>query len=339
MSKFLPARPSPYRRIALVGPSGSGKTYGALSLATAGLEHAALLSLEAAPPLGFPLSFDACQAGDLNGLLTLIRLAADQRYPAIVLDCLSSVWMGSKGLLQLVDQHQGRGWGMVDAELAKLYAAIHAYPGHVIATFRAEEIRLVKEVDGVHRVQTQVGKVAFKGDFGAQFDTVLECVGGGLVEVRKGPPSVYGQLVRLDGDTQDVLIPPASRSQPSPAALGAIPPREAVAETSPPPYSTPSETGTGIPASESRAIGQREATDIEEYQEFLRGARKLAGKALSLGVSQESIRQAWVDNGGLTNVNGQFSGCPRNCWESAMNALTALGEAAIAETETPWGLK
>ena len=79
--------------------------------------------------------------------------------------------------------------------------------------------------------------------------------------------------------------------------------------------------------------------DIEEYQQFLRGARQLAGEVLSLGVSREEIRQAWIDNGGLTNVNGQFSGCPRSCWESAMNALTALGEAAIAETETPWGAK
>ena len=217
-SDLIPARPSPYCRVALVGPSGSGKTWGALTLATAGLEQAALLSLESLSPPGFGLPYDTCTASDLSGLLTLIRLAADQRYPVIVLDCLSSLWTGPKGLLQLVDQHQGRGWGMVDTELARLYSAIHSYPGHVIATFRAEEIRLVREVDGVHRVQTQVGKVSFKADFGAQFDTILECTGGGLVEVRKGPPSVYGRLVRLD-------------------ELTSICNQGAVAETSPPPYS------------------------------------------------------------------------------------------------------
>ena len=88
MSKFIPARPSPYCRVALVGPSGSGKTWGALTLATAGLEQAALLSLESLSA-SFPLPFDTCSASDLSGLLTLIRLAADQRYPVIVLDCLS----------------------------------------------------------------------------------------------------------------------------------------------------------------------------------------------------------------------------------------------------------
>ena len=309
MNNFKTARPSPYCRIALVGPTGSGKSYSALSLAGSG--RVALLSLEgSAPQPAWDGHYDHYSAFDLTGLLTLIELAHTEKYTTIILDCLSSVWTGPKGLLALIDQHQGRGWGMVDTQLAKLYAAIHAYPGHVIATFRAEEVRLVVEKEGVHRIVSQVGKVSFKADFGAQFGMIFEMLGGGLADCKKGPPSVYGQLLRLD------------------AELGLLP-LEAAPETS----AHPLETRTSTPPSAPNPTGQSEEA---EMLEVVHGLREFAKEAARFGIGAELIRKVWADNEGRLNAKGQLVGMPKTSWASARDDIEELIRKAKAEAETPW---
>ena len=312
MSAFKPAhKHNPFQRIAMVGPTGSGKSYSALSLATASWDRVAMLSLEgAAPPPSFDGHYDHCSASDLAGLLALIALAEQERYPAIILDCLSSIWTGPKGLLALVDQHQGRGWGMVDTQLAKLYSAIHAYPGHVVATFRAEEIRLVVEKDGQHRIVSQVGKVTFKADFGAQFGMIFELMGGGLADCKKGPPAIYGQLLRLD------------------AELGLLP-LEAAPETS----AHPLETRTSTPPSAPNPTGQSEEA---EMLEVVHGLREFAKEAARFGIGAELIRKVWADNEGRLNAKGQLVGMPKTSWASARDDIEELIRKAKAEAETPW---
>lgn len=307
---FKPAKQQhSHQRIALVGPTGSGKSYSALSLAGSG--RVALLSLEgSAPRPAWEGSYDQCSASDLTDLLTLIELAHTEKYTTIILDCLSSVWTGPKGLLALIDQHQGRGWGMVDTQLAKLYAAIHAYPGHVIATFRAEEVRLVVEKEGVHRIVSQVGKVSFKADFGAQFGMIFEMLGGGLADCKKGPPSVYGQLLRLDAGLG--LLP-----------LGADP------ETTP----NPSMTGTSTLSSGIKTNGQSEEA---EMLEVIHGLREFAKEAVQIGVSPNQIRQIWADNEGRLNIKGQLVGMPQTSWASARDDIERLIQRALADAETPW---
>ena len=307
---FKPAKQQhSHQRIALVGPTGSGKSYSALSLAGSG--RVALLSLEgSAPRSAWEGSYDQCSASDLTDLLTLIELAHTEKYTTIILDCLSSVWTGPKGLLALIDQHQGRGWGMVDTQLAKLYAAIHAYPGHVIATFRAEEVRLVVEKEGVHRIVSQVGKVSFKADFGAQFGMIFEMLGGGLADCKKGPPSVYGQLLRLDAGLG--LLP-----------LGADP------ETTP----NPSMTGTSTLSSGIKTNGQSEEA---EMLEVIHGLREFAKEAVQIGVSPNQIRQIWADNEGRLNIKGQLVGMPQTSWASARDDIERLIQRALADAETPW---
>ena len=307
---FKPAKQQhSHQRIALVGPTGSGKSYSALSLAGSG--RVALLSLEgSAPRSAWEGSYDQCSASDLTDLLTLIELAHTEKYTTIILDCLSSVWTGPKGLLALIDQHQGRGWGMVDTQLAKLYAAIHAYPGHVIATFRAEEVRLVVEKEGVHRIVSQVGKVSFKADFGAQFGMIFEMLGGGLADCKKGPPSVYGQLLRLDAGLG--LLP-----------LGADP------ETTP----NPSMTGTSTLSSGIKTNGQSEEA---EMLEVIHGLREFAKEAVQIGVSPNQIRQIWADNEGRLNIKGQLVGMPKQNWAGARDDIEELIRKAKAEAETPW---
>jgi hypothetical protein len=292
---FKPAKQQhSHQRIALVGPTGSGKSYSALSLAGSG--RVALLSLEgSAPRPAWEGSYDQCSASDLTDLLTLIELAHTEKYTTIILDCLSSVWTGPKGLLALIDQHQGRGWGMVDTQLAKLYAAIHAYPGHVIATFRAEEVRLVVEKEGVHRIVSQVGKVSFKADFGAQFGMIFEMLGGGLADCKKGPPSVYGQLLRLDAGLG--LLP-----------LGADP------ETTP----NPSETGTSTPSSGSKTNGQSgEAITIKNLRE---AARDLVGA----GFSVDRVTVVLATHGGEFSEKGALVGMPVAHRPACLSEMIAL---------------
>lgn len=294
MNNFKTARPSPYCRIALVGPTGSGKSYSALSLAGSG--RVALLSLEgSAPQPAWDGHYDHYSAFDLTGLLTLIELAHTEKYTTIILDCLSSVWTGPKGLLALIDQHQGRGWGMVDTQLAKLYAAIHAYPGHVIATFRAEEVRLVVEKEGVHRIVSQVGKVSFKADFGAQFGMIFEMLGGGLADCKKGPPSVYGQLLRLDAGLG--LLP-----------LGADP------ETTP----NPSMTGTSTPSSGLNPTGQsKETITIKSLRE---AARDLVGA----GFSVDRVTVVLATHGGEFSDKGALVGMPITQRPACLSEMIAL---------------
>lgn len=295
MNNFKTARPSPYCRIALVGPTGSGKSYSALSLAGSG--RVALLSLEgSAPQPAWDGHYDHYSAFDLTGLLTLIELAHTEKYTTIILDCLSSVWTGPKGLLALIDQHQGRGWGMVDTQLAKLYAAIHAYPGHVIATFRAEEVRLVVEKEGVHRIVSQVGKVSFKADFGAQFGMIFEMLGGGLADCKKGPPSVYGQLLRLD------------------AGLGLLPALEAAPETTP----NPSMTGTSTLSSGSKPDGQsKETITIKSLRE---AARDLVGA----GFSVDRVTVVLATHGGEFSDKGALVGMPITQRPACLSEMIAL---------------
>lgn len=292
---FKPAKQQhSHQRIALVGPTGSGKSYSALSLAGSG--RVALLSLEgSAPRSAWEGSYDQCSASDLTDLLTLIELAHTEKYTTIILDCLSSVWTGPKGLLALIDQHQGRGWGMVDTQLAKLYAAIHAYPGHVIATFRAEEVRLVVEKEGVHRIVSQVGKVSFKADFGAQFGMIFEMLGGGLADCKKGPPSVYGQLLRLDAGLG--LLP-----------LGADP------ETTP----NPSMTGTSTLSSGSKPDGQsKETITIKSLRE---AARDLVGA----GFSVDRVTVVLATHGGEFSDKGALVGMPITQRPACLSEMIAL---------------
>ena len=185
---------------------------------------------------------------------------------------------------------------MVDTQLAKLYAAIHAYPGHVIATFRAEEVRLVVEKEGVHRIVSQVGKVSFKADFGAQFGMIFEMLGGGLADCKKGPPSVYGQLLRLD------------------AGLGLLPALEAAPETTP----NPSMTGTSTPSSGSKPDGQsKETITIKSLRE---AARDLVGA----GFSVDRVTVVLATHGGEFSDKGALVGMPITQRPACLSEMIAL---------------
>lgn len=148
MSAFRKATTKPYRLVALVGPSGSGKTFSALSLATHLGGPVALISLEGCQGAeAFPQVLHA-EVTDLDSLLEALREAYKARYPVVVVDCLSSFYRGPNGLMTLVDRHGDAGWSLMDDKLTELWRAFHLYPGHIVCTLRAEEVRLVVVREG-----------------------------------------------------------------------------------------------------------------------------------------------------------------------------------------------
>lgn len=297
MSNFKPARPSPYCRIALVGPSGSGKTYSALSLARSKGLSVALITLEGSESAPYPV--DTLEITGVAGIIHGLSLAAQAGYQSVVIDCLSSVWTGPSGLLALVDQHQSRGWGMVDAELAKLYLAIQTFQGHVLATFRAEEVRLVVEKDGQHRIISQVGKVAFKADFGARFDTILEMCGA-VADCKKGPPAVYGRLWPQPGADLAALLFPQTK--------------EAAPETP----SHPLESGTSTPSSGNNTSGPKpETITIKNLRE---AARDLVGA----GFTVDRVTVVLATHGGEFSDKGALIGMPVAHRPACMSEMIAL---------------
>jgi DNA polymerase III delta prime subunit len=298
---FKAAKPSPYRRIALVGPAGSGKTTSALALAAALGERVAWLSLERPWPPDSPVVSLALVEG-LGEVLAGLNEACTQGFPVVVLDCLSSLYYGPTGLMALVDQQGNRGWSALDGELAKLYSALHAYPGHILATFRAEEIRLVQEKDGAQRVVSQCGKVAFKADFGANFNVILE-MSQGTADCKKGPPIAYNRLFPFPGAELAALLSPASAPQASPPAAEVALPQEADPETP----AHPSETGIGTPSSGNRS-GPGSSDMGSELD--LDSLRRKAIAVFRQGVSSADIRAVLGGNGGEFDAEGKLCALP-----------------------------
>ncbi len=293
---FKPAKPSPFQRIALVGPSGSGKSYSALALARG---RTALLSLEG--PLKPPCQpVDWRHEYDLTGLLTGLREAREAGYSSVVVDCLSTLWSGPKGLLTALDRFDDkRGWSLIRQDLEALWEVLASYPGHVFCTFRAEELKVIQEREGQHRVVSLPGKVAFQGDFGSHFDVILE-MSGGVADCKKGPPAAYGRLFPFPGaELAGLLFLPVSASQASPPAAEIASPQEAVAETTAHPLDPGqpaplprSSAGISTPPSAPKPTGQsEEAATIKRI-------RLAAVAAYEAGVERADIHKLLVRHGG-----------------------------------------
>lgn len=335
MASFKPAkRANQYQRVLLIGPSGSGKTCSALQLAQALAPTVALISLEEPAFLPEGEAVDSCSAQGLTEVLARLLTASQARYGAVVIDCMSSFYFGPTGLMQLVDQQGSKGWNVLDAELAKLYAAIHAYPGHVIATVRAEEIRLVEPAgEGAQRIRLACGKVAFKADVGSHFGVILE-LSQGVADCKKGPPSCYNRLFPFPGpELAGILF--ASGSQASPPAAEVVPPLgEAVPETpvhpsEPPPAvpSPPGNAGISTPPLEPRLSGG--SLDSEDPSAItIKRLRQKGQEVAGRGAARKDIRHAFTANNGEFNEAGELVGLPTNRREYCWGQLEELALAA-----------
>ena len=151
------------------------------------------------------------------------------------------------------------------------------------------------EKEGVHRIVSQVGKVSFKADFGAQFGMIFEMLGGGLADCKKGPPSVYGQLLRLDAGLG--LLP-----------LGADP------ETA----SNPSMTGSSTLSSGPNPTGQSKETIT------IKGLREAARDLVSAGFTVDRVTVVLATHGGEFSDKGALVGMPITQRPACLSEMIAL---------------
>lgn len=153
---FQPAQREQVKaRIALHGVAGSGKTYTALMLATNLADKVAAIDTERGRMLEhkgrFRFDHFAPARFDPRELVKLLAAAGANGYGAVVIDSFSHYWMGTGGALEFVDSHENQrggkfsaGWKEYRPIENRMWEALMAYPGHVIATMRAKTAYVVE---------------------------------------------------------------------------------------------------------------------------------------------------------------------------------------------------
>ena len=146
-------------RIALSGVSGSGKTYSALAIACALGKRVLVVDSErgSAEKYADKFEFDVVDAAALPDhspatYNKILAAAADEKYDVIVVDSLSHEWMGTGGILEMVDRAAGSNsfakWKTASPLHAKLIDSLLQVPCHLIATMRAKSEYVMEDVNG-----------------------------------------------------------------------------------------------------------------------------------------------------------------------------------------------
>ncbi|MFD7620082.1 AAA family ATPase [Streptomyces sp. NPDC059802] len=158
-------------RIALMGPSGSGKTYTALELASAlGPTTAVIEAVHGhASKYADRFDFDLCPPLTYcspEALIAVLAECAARGYATVIVDPYTLFWSGNGGVLEQVDDATKRGaggnksgWSEVRPRERRMWDALFAYPGHVIATLRSKtEYHLEADEQGRHAMRRFGGK-------------------------------------------------------------------------------------------------------------------------------------------------------------------------------------
>jgi hypothetical protein len=158
-------------RLALYGPSKSGKTYTGLMIARelAG-DKVALIDSEhgSSEKYADRFTFDVLTLADHHPdrYVEAIQLAALQGYGVLLIDSASHAWMGSKGILELVDENtpQGgssfsTGWNKVRPIEARFWNSMLSADLHLIVTFRSKQQYVLEEKTRGQRTQMVPRKV------------------------------------------------------------------------------------------------------------------------------------------------------------------------------------
>lgn len=223
---FAPAtREQAKARIALAGPSGSGKTFTALSLATAMSPRVALIDTErgsaskyAASATGSGFTFDTLQMHkyDPRDLVGALAAAGQAGYGAVIVDSLSHFWMGTGGMLELVDAIGKRGggggnfggWKEARPFERAMIDALLAYPGHVIVTMRTKTEYVVEEDQ---RGRKQVRKVGLKAEQRDGIEYEFDIIGdldqeNTLVISKTRCPDLSGAVINRPGEDMATTV-------------------------------------------------------------------------------------------------------------------------------------
>ncbi|MFE2346425.1 ATP-binding protein [Kitasatospora cineracea] len=223
---FAPAtREQAKARIALAGPSGSGKTFTALSMATAMSPRVALIDTErgsaskyAASANGAGFTFDTLQMHkyDPRDLVGALAAAGQAGYGAVIVDSLSHFWMGTGGMLELVDAIGKRGggggnfggWKEARPFERAMIDALLAYPGHVIVTMRTKTEYVVEEDN---RGKKQVRKVGLKAEQRDGIEYEFDIIGdldqeNTLVISKTRCPELSGAVINRPGEDMAATV-------------------------------------------------------------------------------------------------------------------------------------
>jgi nucleoside-triphosphatase THEP1 len=184
-------------RMAIMGPSGSGKTMTALKIAREFGGRVAVVDTENNSATKYADVFDfdtiAMEAPyHPDRFVEFIDAAVAGGYTTLIIDTLSHAWMGSGGLLELVDEiaktmktsNTFAAWKTATPIQQRMVEAIMSAKIHVIVTLRTKTKYVVEEVERNGRtvnVPRKVGMEAIQRDgieyeFDVIFDMTVENV-------------------------------------------------------------------------------------------------------------------------------------------------------------------
>lgn len=169
-------------RLALFGVSGGGKTYSALRLAKGLGGKIAVIDTEhgSASKYSDRFDFDVCNLDKptINNILMCMDQA--KNYNVLIIDSLTHAW---NELLQEVDKiakakyggNSWSGWADGNKKQTDLINAILSFPGHVIATMRAETNWTTTVNDKGKMVPVRIGEAPKQGkQIEFEFDMLMQ---------------------------------------------------------------------------------------------------------------------------------------------------------------------
>lgn len=233
-------------RLALYGPSGSGKTYTALLIGSALGKPVAVIDTErgsASKYAGDVADFEKLELPSFEPAkyIAAIRLAAEARFPTLIIDSLTHAWAGSGGLLDQADAKGGKfdAWKSLTPQQNDLIDAILSYPGDVIVTMRAKTEYVVEQVEKNGRTINVPKKVGLapiqRAGVEYEFDIAASMDMDNTMHVEKSRcPALSGAMIRKPGaavakalrdwlgEGAPTAAPAAPKSEPRPTEGGAL---------------------------------------------------------------------------------------------------------------------
>jgi len=174
-------------RLAIVGASGSGKTYSALSIATK-LGRTAVVDTESGSASKYAdlFDFDVLELSapfSPDKYIAAIAAAASAGYEVVILDSLSHAWVGTGGVLDIVDNaakastsgNTYMAWKAGTPVQNALIEAIVTAKIHVIGTMRSKTEYILVKNDRGKEAPRKVGMAPVQRDgFEYEFDVMFE---------------------------------------------------------------------------------------------------------------------------------------------------------------------
>ena len=199
-------------RIALEGVSGGGKTYSALSIARALGKTTAVIDTEHKSALLYAdlFEFDWLGVDKYSPEVLIETLAAASGHDTVIIDSLSHWWMGADGMLEQVDRAAKRsgggntfaGWKEMRPHERRMFDAMLAFPGHLIATMRTKSEWVIEDNEKGRKAPKKVGLKAEQRD-GLEYEfTVVGQMDleNNLIVSKSRCPALSGAVVHKPGE-------------------------------------------------------------------------------------------------------------------------------------------